>query len=301
MKTNVQNCYFAPLLKNTFFNLNFSVNFLRILPIWLVLFATPVCAQTLSRNIPCDTLKFENGSKQAAKIIEVSDTYVKYKNPLDTLGPTFVVRRKEVKSMILKNGCLEMKQQGFDNCVKDPAFDCRENVNRTFISTDIFQLANAHFQMNIDALFKNKKQGIGFLINIGFHDPDQKETYDRMETRFFISGFYKKAYAGIHYIFFPYGSNKKVNYSCSLGVDIGQANFQQKPGINKGYTSAADALYLGYKFTNSIVCRLARHFVCQGAVSVGLHQFNYLNKENKKRANAFYGKLSPAVLIGYAF
>jgi hypothetical protein len=270
-------------------------------------------------NAKYDTIKFISGAKQAAKIIEISDKYVKYKNPLDLNGPLFVVKKKNVERFILKDGCIDLKQQGFENCVKDPTYGIIEEreFKRKIISIDLFQLMNHHVQMNADFIFKNRRYGIGVFANKGFLDPTYYLTYeDRLETRIlFAGGFYKNKYAGIDYKIFPY-PHKKLTYFCSLGIDFGKANYM-KTTIAGGYWSNTssgydfipqykkndfyESVYIGYRFNNGFIWRLTPHFLCQGSITLGANHYNYYNLDDGERKNTILPKVTCGIAIGYAF
>ncbi|MGQ0828387.1 MAG: hypothetical protein ACT4ON_08330 [Bacteroidota bacterium] len=257
-----------------------------------------------------DTIKFINGSKQAAKIIEISDQYVKYKNPRDTLGPTFSVSRSDVLGFVLKNGCIDMEQQGYINCVKDPAFDIikEKEFTRTIISVDAFQFLNKHFQLNIDHIFKNRKSGIGVFINTGFSDEYDEKTYKRLESTILSGGYYRKLYFNIDYKVFPY-AHKKSTYFYSFAFDLGTAYDAELITIETvdSYGRKTNYLkqiiheerYYGYRFNNGVIYRINKNFICQWLFSVGVNQYSKENKE--KNAHTFYPKVSTSLLLGYAF
>jgi hypothetical protein len=264
-------------------------------------------------QIKFDTVKFVNGSKQAAKIIEISEKYVKYKNPYDLQGPTFVVKRRDIQGFVLKDGCLDLKEQGFENCVKDPSYDIIEEnkFKHSIISIDISQLFIQHFQFHADYVFKNKKHAIGIFGNFGINDPVDKYTFDRKETTaLFAGGFYKKAFGGIDYKIFP-TIHKKITYFCSLGIDIGKSYFKQSKLYAESYyptyiprhteIKIIESLYLGYRFTNGFVWRITKHFLCQGSFTLGVNHFNYYSDDDKKRENTFLPKFAGGFLVGYAF
>lgn len=266
----------------------------------------------LGKNIfgQYDTIKFTNGSKQAAKIIEISDKFVKYKNPLDTLGPTFSVKRRDVSGFVLKSGCLNMEQQGYVDCVKDPTFDLikeKEFTNR-IISIDIAQFFVKHFQINAEYIFKNKSKSMNVFFNFGFQDEDGKETYEGLETKMFSSGYYKKNYFGFDFKFFP-GTHKKFTYFYALGVDYGVAyKMVVEPYYTAGFysylafkTEYPEAKYFGYRFNNGIACRFSKNLLCQAVLTLGVNQFSYENFEKKKREQSFFPKISGSILLGYAF
>lgn len=272
-------------------------------------------SDTLVQPVKFDSIRFVNGSRQAAKIIEIGEKYVKYKNPLTPEGPIFSVRRKDVAGFILKDGCIDLKQQGFENCVQDPTFGVLKDpdLKRKSIQVDLFQIFNKHLQINVDFIFKNKKKGIGFFGNIGLSDPYDLETYERLETKAFLAGgYYKKAYAGIDYRIFP-SAHKKVTYFCSLGLDFGKAYFQRTiiypdTYINTQFigrhekTFTYDALYIGYRFNNGFVWRIEKNFICQPSVTIGVSQYNYDDPDKlEERKNSFLPKFSVGLLFGFAF
>src|ERR1700744_406113 len=92
----------------------------------LVLFLIFVLSQS-SIKAQFDTIKYVNGIKQAAKIIEINKKVVRFKNPKDTTGPTFTVNIKNIEQFILKEGCIDLKDKGYENCVKDPTYGVIRN------------------------------------------------------------------------------------------------------------------------------------------------------------------------------
>lgn len=257
-----------------------------------------------------DTIKFTNGSKQAAKIIEISDKYVKYKNPLDTLGPTFSVKRRDVSGFVLKSGCIDMEQQGYVDCVKDPTFELikEKEFTRRIISIDASQFFVKHFQMNAEYIFKNKSKSVNVFFNFGFPDEDDKETYEGLEIKTFSSGYYKNIYLGFDVKFFP-GAHKKFTYFYALGFDYGTAyKMVVEPYYTAGFysylafkTSFPEARYFGYRFNNGVVCRFYKNFLGQAVVTLGVNQFTNENIEKKKREHSFAPKVVGSILLGYAF
>ncbi|MCX6295039.1 MAG: hypothetical protein NTX97_03055, partial [Bacteroidetes bacterium] len=208
---------------------------------------------------------------------------------------------------------LDLKEQGFENCIKDPTFDFvqEKNFKHRVISFDLAQLCILHFQLNIDFIFRNKKNGIGIFGNLGYSDPYAIYTYDRKETSLlFAGGFYKKSYLGIDYKIFP-SAHKKITYFCSLGVDFGKSYFKESKLILGSYYTPivprhtevymSESIYLGYRFNNGFVWRITKHLLCQATFTLGVNHFNYYDDEVNKRVNSFLPKLSSGVLIGYAF
>lgn len=265
----------------------------------------------LFNNLYCqyDTIKFSNGSKRAAKIIEISDKYVKYKNPLDTLGPTFSVRRKDVAGYVLKSGCIDMEQQGYINCVKDPNYELikEKEFTRRIISVNAAQFFVKHFQMNAEYIFKNKKQSINLFYNFGFSDEKDKETYEGLETKMFSSGFFKKSYFGVDLKFFP-SSHKIFTYYYAFGFDYGSAFRKQTTQyydyaylVTVSRTTFPEAKYFGYHFDNGVVWRIKKNFICQAVLALGVSQFTYEKENSKENERAFLPKISASINLGYAF
>ncbi len=256
-----------------------------------------------------DTIKFSNGGKQAAKIIEISDKYVKYKNPLDTLGPTFSVKRKDVAGFVLKNGCLSMEQQGYVNCVKDPTFDIIKDkeFKRRIISVDVSQFFVKHFQMNAEYIFNKKANSINLFYNFGLLDENDKETYTSIETKLFGTGYFKKTYFGGDIKFFP-SSHKKLTYFYALGFDYGTAYKMLVTAYYSGIynimsykTTFPEARYFGYRFNNGLAYRFTRNFLLQAVFSLGVDQYSYHVENSIKIERMFSPKISTSILFGYSF
>ena len=132
-----------------------------------------------------DTIKYVNGTKQAAKIIEITSKVVRFKNPKDTLGATFTVNIKLIAQFILKDGCIDFKKEGYVNCVKDPTAGVirNEDFTHNIISADMFQLCNSHFQLSYEHIFKKRSVGIVGYVNQGFHEETDTATYKRLESK----------------------------------------------------------------------------------------------------------------------
>ncbi|MFL5765016.1 MAG: hypothetical protein ACJ77K_13815 [Bacteroidia bacterium] len=263
-----------------------------------------------------DSIKFVSGAKHAAKIIEVTEKYVKYKNPLDTLGPVYKVARRDVEGFIMKGECLSLEQLGYVNCVKDPTFDIikEKDFTRTIIGVDVMQFFVRHFELKAEQVFKNRKVSLGCVLNLGLSDETEKDTYKYIEPKLFDSGQYKKYFFGLEAKFFP-KAHTKYTYYYSFGVDYGRSfryqlhsdslfypypNNQYFYGWNTYYTySAAD--YFAYRFENGVVCRFTRNFVLEAAVSIGASQYRFTDVDSGKMENHFFPKVGATLLLARSF
>jgi len=266
-----------------------------------------------------DSVKFVNGSKQAAKIIEISDKYVKYKNPKDLNGPTYSVKKRDIAGFVFADGCLDLKQFGYDNCIKDPNADLvkDENFKNKVLSIDLFQLTSRHFQLNFDYFFKNKKQGLSFYGNVGFLDQTDSETYERWETKVLFSGkMYKKYYFGFDFKLFP-AKHRKLTYVYSFGADIGRSFLMEKKNIlggwyydpSLGYNTfhssyskdfMIEGLYSSLRLTNGFIWRITNSIFLQCGVTLGANYYKYYSIVDETDVNLFLPKVSGTVLLGFA-
>jgi hypothetical protein len=273
----------------------------------------------LSQNVAkaqYDTIVYVNGTKQAAKVIEVSDKYLKFKNPLDTMGPTFSVPTKLIQQFIFKNGCYEMKELGYINCVKDPLKDVLKGkeFKRTIIGVDIFQAFISRLQLNAEHIFKGGILALGGYINIGFRDSQDTATYQKLECRI-TNGYYKNMYGGIDFKIYP-GLQKKITPFISIGVEIGGATKMITQGSTQtvnnswgGYqvvtsssTSYVDRSYFGYHANFGATWRVTKSFVIQYNVSLGVNQFkNQDASSGIPIGSDFSPKIGLGVIAGFAF
>ncbi len=269
--------------------------------------------------IKYDSIKFVNGTKQAAKILEISDKNVKYKNPLDLNGPTFSVRKKDVAGFVFVDGCLDLKQQGFENCVKDPNADLvKDNdFKNKLISVDLFQLTIRHVQLNFDYFFKNKKNGISFYGNFGVLAPTYYKTYQHWETEWLFSGkMYKKYHFGVDFKVFP-SKHRKLNYFYSLGLDAGRVFVREEELVLSsvvhspmgGYYYVPQhyidnyykGLYSSFRYNNGFLWRITKSLYMHGGIVLGVNYYRYHSKTEDKDINLFLPKVLGNVSLGFAF
>jgi len=265
-----------------------------------------------------DTIKYVNGIRQAAKIVEITDKYVKFKNPRDTLGPTFTVPIKQVEQFILKSGCIDLRDKGYENCVKDPTYGVikNEDFTRTIIGLDFLQAFDQHFHISLDHLFKNRKCGFGVYYDYGFSDGTDITTYTRLESKVIGGNYYKNDYFGFDFKIFP-SFHKKFTHFISLGMEIGSVantyTIYDTTFINNGsgyhnYSLAnprvqfQDKKYFGYHLNNGFLWRIKKHFTCQGILSLGLNQFeNDLRQKTISKQYVFGLKIGAGLVFGIAF
>lgn len=71
-----------------------------------------ICALLLAANMlyAQDKIVFKDGKVTEGKIIEVTTTEVKYKNPSLPEGPLYTVSKRELNSLIFENGTIELIQ-----------------------------------------------------------------------------------------------------------------------------------------------------------------------------------------------
>ncbi|MGZ3863369.1 MAG: hypothetical protein ACXVPN_08105 [Bacteroidia bacterium] len=274
----------------------------------------------------CDTIKYVSGTRQPAKIIEINDKFVTFKNPKDTTGPTYKIRLKTVEKFVLAGGCIDLRTRGYDNCVKDPTFGTikNEDFTRNIISFDLLQAAIAHAQLNFERIAKKRNYGVVLFVNKGLLDEKNGDTYSRYECKLNGNGaYYKKMYGGLDFKFYP-RSHKKFTPWFSFGVEAGMAvnqaiDYKVKKidtVIVRGATTFFSNLqdpYTYYANKSFIACNLkcgyayrpTKHLIIQGSVIVGLGRFEKetdpdpLVHETEKY-NYFF-KLGASVLLGYAF
>lgn len=253
-----------------------------------------------------DTIVFVNGTKHAAKIIEITEKKVKYKNPKDTLGPTYIILRRDVERFIRAQGCFEIEDKGYENCVKDPNYYVikNENFTRHILSFDIARLFVRNVKLTYDYVVRNRRLGLGVYFERGMDNWDDKEVYAHLKQ--FSGGFYKINTYGADLKIYPF-AHKKIVYWLAIGIETGNYGnmvMEQKnmPGVNVthiitnnysvtttsnywyGYTGNINfykELYAGGFFTNGFIYRPVKHFVLQGYFSFGVNAIQLKEEHNK--------------------
>ena len=267
-----------------------------------------------------DTIVYVNGARQAAKIIEISDKYVKFKNPLDTLGPTFSLPTKQIQRFIFKNGCMEMPSSiGFKDCVKDPLKDVLKDkeFKRTIIGVDIGQAFIQHLQLNVEYIFKNKSAALFGYINASLLDNTDSSTYAKLQCRI-TGGYCKNTYGGLDFKLYPF-DHKKMTAYISFGIELGSAtqlvvkttstvvnNYSY--GYYVGQTSVStdnvtynDKVYHNYHASIGVMWRVKKHFVIQYYCTFGVNQFNSHYFPGSATVNDFTPKIGGGLILAGAF
>ncbi|MDP2387607.1 MAG: hypothetical protein Q8M29_14645 [Bacteroidota bacterium] len=272
-------------------------------------------------QVQYDTLVLVNGSKKAVIIKEIGDKTIKYKVPTDSTGPTYVVQTKLIEKFILKNGCIDLKEVGYNNCVKDPTYGVILNPDfkRVIISMDLAQLSIIqHIQANVEYIPKNRKFGFEAYYNKGLTDRKYVATYERKEATInkveYGDGYYKYQYVGFNIKIYPH-AHKKLTYFMAFGTEQGKAGayltitkFNSNPNwwnntpIATTTKTRVETYYANYHFNNGCVLRIKKYFILQGNIALGINQFTRY-KEDPKDKNQFdlSAKLGLGLMMGVAF
>jgi len=87
----------------------------------------------------CDIVTMKNGVDKSAKVIEVNDTEVKYKNCDNIDGPIFVVKKSDIFRITYSNGTIEV----FDNQTKaknEEYVNSKQSNLPTNLPTNVFAI-----------------------------------------------------------------------------------------------------------------------------------------------------------------
>jgi hypothetical protein len=257
-----------------------------------------------------DTLVLVNGSRKAVILKEIGDKDVKYKLPADSLGNTYVIKKKMIEKFILKSGCIDLKEQGYENCEKDPTFGVIQDkdFSRVIVSTDIMQFTIRHFQVNTEYILKNRKAGLEFFYNIHFSDEfiDIRVNPVRSGGK---GNYYKYNYYGFNIKIYPY-AHKKATYWLAFGSEMGKATTKitanaMIPAYWDPYifvplgaqtTTKYETNYYGYHINTGFNFRPSKHFILQTNIGLGLNQF--INPLTKKADIS--AKYSLGLMLGFA-
>ena len=238
-----------------------------------------------------DTIHLINGNKISAIIKEVSDGSIKYKNPRDSTGPTIVIKKKMVERLTLRSGCIEMKEVGYENCVKDPDFGVlrKKDFAPIIISIDAAQLIIRHFQPMIEYVFPKRTIGTEIYYNHGIESEYSSYTYAMKEVKVnpvpnYEAFYFKKNYSGFQLKVYPY-AHKKFTYWIGFGADFGKS-FTKVTYSKLVYTGVWGAPYNNLIITNvysdyfqsfniksGVVFRPMKNIVLQSLLGTGISRF----------------------------
>jgi hypothetical protein len=303
------------LLKSSTFNENNRVRYLFFL-------LAVIISSILFGQIQYDTLVLVNGSKKAVILKEIGDKTIKYKLPADSTGPTYIVQTKLVERFVLKNGCIDLKEVGYNDCKKDPTYGVilNDDFKRKIISVDFAQLAFIqHFQFNLEFIPKNRSFGFETYFNKGLFDKSYTSNYDRKEIEVNKvdngAGYYKYLYFGFNVKVYPV-AHKKFTYFMAFGTEQGKAaahltiiKYNQIGYTYWGSQALAtetkvtlDTYYANYHYNNGFVLRINKNFILQGNLGIGINQFKkYKEDPTEKNQYDFGVKLGLGLMMGVAF
>ena len=270
-----------------------------------------------------DTIHLINGNKISAIIIEVSDGAIKYKNPRDSTGPTIVIKKKMIERISLKSGCIEMKEVGYDNCVKDPDFGVinKKDFAPIIISIDAAQLMIKHFQPVVEYIFPKRTIGAELYYNYGFESEYSSSTYTRKEVKVnpvpnYDAYYYKKNYFGFQLKVYPY-AHKKITYWIGFGADFGNSfskvtysklvytgAYYPSPYINQIITTNFSDYFQTFNIKSGIVYRPIKNCVLQTYVATGINRFikpSDINSSVENKSAAFLFRVAFGLNLGIAF
>jgi hypothetical protein len=269
-----------------------------------LLFTLAVLLSTFSAFSQFDTLVLVNGSRKAVILKEVGEKDIKYKLPADSLGPTYLVKKKLVEKLILRGGCIDLKEKGYDNCVKDPTFGVIQgkDFKRFIVSADLLQLiALQDLQLSMECVFLNRKLGLEIFGNTNLLEGDYlmawpKNLYSIREKH--DGYYYKVQYGGGNIKFYPY-AHKKATYWLAIGMEKGNGEaYVGRYSKTGGVQSLTSVDYWGYHLNNGFTFRPSKHFVYQVHGDFGICQFENPFGTTKKKDGYF--KIGLGFMVGFA-
>jgi hypothetical protein len=278
-----------------------------------------------------DTIVLVNGKHLAAKIIEITAKKVKYKNNLDTLGPTYVLSRRDVERFIRPAGCFDIENEGYKDCVKDPNYYVikNEEFTRRIISWDFTKIFFFRFNFSFDYINRNRSRGFAINIDQSLKDFDDSDNYQRykMKNGSYVyiprnklsGGMYKLNALRAELKLYPY-AHKKIVYWLGVGISAGQYGHRVFEQVHTGsyvtyhyqyysvtsygnyYTNTGRRYYLkepyaGIFFDNGFIWRPKKHLAIQGDFSLG---FNAVRLTEEKRFTPIPA-VRAGLKVGHAF
>ena len=287
----------------------------------LFFFLAVIFSSILLGQVQYDTLVLVNGSKKAVILKEIGDKNVKYKIPTDSTGPTYVVQTKLIERFILRSGCIDLKEVGYENCEKDPTYGVilNQDFKRNIISFDLAQLSIIqHFQINVEFIPKNRKVGIETYFNKGLFDESFPSSYERKDIRVNRvnngAGYYKYLYFGFNVKVYPV-AHKKFTYFMAFGTEQGRAgayltlikynkitNYWGNQAMAIETKVRLDTYYANYHFNSGFVLRIKKYFILQSNLGIGINQFKRYKEDPMEKNQYDFGiKFGFGLMMGVAF
>jgi hypothetical protein len=238
-----------------------------------------------------DTLYKVDGSKKIVKIMEVSQTVVRYKLSTNPDGPIYAITVEDVIKIVYENGSTTMFYKGASKPIPVPEVPIKKApvqviplpqkppkkivIGPNIISINMLPLFTSSLAFGYERILKSGNNSVKIPISIGFNTNAVPDTN---------SNYYNYKLFSVGFDFYKYPHRKaqaKAKYFYGPSIEYGQFNFLNYTDINVPPDNPNDlkdkSSYFAIAFQNGFLYHPANHFAL--SITLGLSYFKPLNED----------------------
>ena len=224
-----------------------------------------------------DTLFHASKGKLVVKVIEISDSEVKYKLSTNPDGPVYVIRKKEALKIVYASGLIEAFEK--PPALKKPPRKKLKHQN--FVYFTVSDLLLGQLTLGYEHTLLNNHLGIRIPVSTGIIELGQKQYYDYNSENVFLEigeyGHYNKNKifsTGIDLFYYPCEWGE-VNYFVGPSFGYGVINYQatiytNNPSMPFMY-KMEEVQYNGWLIKNGVLFMPNKHLCISLSLAMGFY------------------------------
>ena len=251
-----------------------------------------------------DTLYHASKGKLIVKVLEISDTEVKYKLSSNPDGPLYVMRKKDAQKIVYASGSIET----FQKTPETKPIPKKKLKHQNFVYFTISDLVLGHLSFSYEHTLLNNHLGIHIPVSVGIIELSQKKYYEYSGSNIFLNlgeyGYYNKNKifsAGIELYYYPF-EWRYANYFVGPSFGYGIVNYQtshytynpSNPIIN--HTEQVE--YQGWLIKNGVLFMPNKHLCFSISLAMGFYSTHEIYYNNNNFNDPFFFRLTSRAVEG---
>jgi hypothetical protein len=225
-----------------------------------------------------DYIYKKDGSKEAAKIILVSEKEVQYKKFNNLEGPVYSIPKRDITLITYENGDYEAVKSP-ESAKKAAKTELAENFAKNLITYQLFDVVYGDFTFAYERILASGSVGIKIPFGFGY-------AYSSGFNNWNTNRVYNLFYSGIGVNFYPTGQGKwryfvGPNIRIGYGKDIYWQSYYDQYGnyISDGEVSN-EGIYTKFFMDNGLMFTPVKNFCVSAVVGVGVRYFPNASESN---------------------
>ncbi len=225
-----------------------------------------------------DTLFHTSKGMLNVKILEITDTEIKYKSASNPDGPVYIIGKKDVKKIVYENGTVE----SFQKPPNSKSLPKQKLKHQNFVYFTLTDMVFGHVTVSYEHTLLNNHLGIHIPFSYGAIEMSSKDYYEYSASAPLQGlgryGFYNKnkIYStGIELYYYPFEWGY-ANYFVGPAFGYGKVNYQTSSFIYNPTTTYSEPhteqiAYQGWLIKNGVVFNPAKHISIALTLAMGFY------------------------------